>query len=257
MARRKVVFRVAGACLLASACMVPLVGCSSQTEETATQEETQEVEESYLAIGSASDDALTMIFENATDKTISSVAVKDVSSEDDTYTELKIDGDAWESGVKAQVYCEAYESSATTSSGNEVVLNAAYDIQLTYEDGTTNVLNDVTFEEAESVTVLIDEESGLAYLSYEVDSSEATTLEAEKAVKQQEDEEAAAAQAAAEAEAAAAAEAEAAAAAEAEAAAQESSSNSYSYDYSSSGSSGSSAGQSEDSCIDSGDLVLR
>lgn len=158
----------------------------------------------------------------------------------------------------------AVESAATDAANpaNDVILRTLYDVSLTFDDESTAVLHNINLDELEEVTVLLAKE-GIAYITYETDSGKTeSTLETEKALKEAAD---AAAQAQAEAEAAAAAaaaqaqaEAEAAAAA---AASQNSYDYGYSYDTGSSGgytdNSGSYSGsQTEDSCVDSNDLVF-
>lgn len=257
--RKIVVARAASACLVAVLGAAMIGGCSSQ-EATgeAVVEEQQAEEEELLVIGEESEGALTMVFENATGKDVSGVATRQSGSADAAFSENMLGDGAWAAGERARVCCAPFEATGSTSDGGDVALRSAYDIQLTYADGTTSVLHGVTFEEADEVSVAIDAESGLAYLAFDQDGSQATTLEAEKAVKQQEDEAAAAAEAEAAAQEAAAQEAAAASAP-----ADTGYDSGYTYDYSysaggsgSSGGSAGNAGQSEESCL-GGDLVLR
>lgn len=262
--------KVASACLAATMGLFLLGGCSSQeaADEPAAETQQEEQAEELLVIGTEADDALTMVFENATGKDITGIATKQSGAADAAFGDNLLAEGSWAAGDRARVYCAPFEATGSTSDGGDVALKPSYDIQLTYVDGATSVLHGVTFEEADEVSVSLDAESGLAYLVFDQDGTQATTLEAEKAVKQQEDE--AAAAAAAEAEAAAAAEAEAAAAAQAPADTGYTYDYSYDYgysggstgggyDYGYSGGSGSGsggAGQTEDSCM-GGDLVLR
>lgn len=247
--------KVASMTMVLVVSLVTLVGCQASEP---VQEETPAV-----VIGTESADALSMSFVNATGKEITGVAMQQAGSmqEGGFATNLLTDA-TWASDSVALMYAENFSQQGETTSGDSVVLRPSYDIQLTFQDGTAAVLHAVTFEEASEVTVNLDAETTLAYLTYELDGSQASTLEAEKAVQAEEQAAAeAAAQAQAEAEAAAA-EAAAAEQAAQEAASQAAATPDYSYDYSSSGSgdassSGSQAApsQSEDVCVD--DVILR
>lgn len=250
--------------LTVAASLFAFCGCSSSDtqDESASQDVPVVEDEKLLVIGAESDDALTMEFANDTGKDIAGFAVRQSGNADAQYSDNMLSEGVWAAGDAAQVYCEPFDAQGSTSDGAEIALKPAYDIQLTFADQTTAVLHSVTFEEADSVSVLIDAESGLAYLAYDQDGAEASTLEAERAIQQQaEAEAAAAARAQAEAEAQAAAEADAAAAA----AEDPAPTYDYSYDYSyaetssnggSADSGSSNASQSEDSCM-GGQLQLR
>lgn len=244
--------------LFACALAVSLAGCAGQQSEPDPEPE-PEPEASYRVLGTESDDALSMVFTNDTDKEIVSLATKQSDAAAEAYGKDLLAGeDPWAAGEAVKLFCEDYDvDEVALTEGSPITdmeLLPTYDIQMTFADLTTAVLHDVTFQEAEDVQVHIDAASGLAYMTYlELDESETSTLQAELAV-----------QAAAEAEAAAALQAqqEAEAAAAAAAAAQQQStsgsgSRDYSYSSGNSGSgSGSGAGQSQDSCISPDDLVL-
>ena len=246
-----------------------LGGCSAQEEATEDEAAAQQEEETTLIIGDESEDSLTMVFINDTDRDITGFALAQSSDEESAYSENML-SDVWEAGQAATVYADPLDDQTTSSEEDGVALRPAYDIQLTFEDGATAVLHGVTFEEADEVTVAYDEDSALAYLTYDQNGSEASTLETEQAVKQQEEE--AAAQAEAQAQAEAATSAEQQSTTDSSATGSSSGTSGYTYDYSYSSdtgssdsgssasesggdSSGSGAGQSEDVCID--DLVLR
>lgn len=257
-AKKKLKVLVSG--VFACALAFGITGCGGQ-QQTESQPE-PEPEKTYRILGTESDDALSMVFTNDTDKEIVGLATKQSDVEAETYgKDLLASEEPWAAGEEVKLFCEDYDvdevALAEDSPITDMELLPTYDIQMTFADLTTAVLHDVTFHEAEEVQIHLDATSGVAYMTYlELDESETSTLQAELAVK-----------AAAEAEAAAALqaqqEAEAAAAAAAAAAQQQSSSGSGSRDYSySSGNSGSGsgtgsgAGQSQDSCISPDDLVL-
>lgn len=246
--------------MFACALAFGITGCGGQQQSESQPE--PEPEKTYRVLGTESDDALSMVFANDTNKEIVSLVTKQGDTEAETYgTDLLAGEDPWAAGEAVKLFCGNYEVAdvalAEDSPISDIELLPTYDIQMTFSDLTTAVLHDVTFQEAEEVQIHLDAPSGLAYMTYlELDGSETSTLQAEIGV-----------QAAAEAEAAAALqaqqEAEAAAAAAAAEQQQQSTSGSGSRDYSySSGNSGSGsgsgsgAGQSQDSCISPDDLVL-
>lgn len=260
-----------------SACvaMMGLVGCSQpqQAEEPPAVEEQQP---SYdLIIGTESDDVVNLPIKNDTDLTIVGLQFKSVGEAEYSANVMASD-QAWEPGQTADVFfegvslgedgddAEADGSSsdalaAASASGEDLLLSDVYDVEFTAADGSAFVLHQLDLESlagTEDVAVNFDATSGLGYLTYVEDGSQASTLETEQAIA---DEAAALAQAEAEA-AAAAAEAEAAA----QAAAQQSKSTgsgsgskSGGYDSVSSGSgSGSSPSQRQDSCVNPDDLAI-
>lgn len=266
----------------AIACMaIPfaLAGCSSQENSSVSDEPIEEI----VTIGTESENAMAMEFENATGKNIVEVHISAITASADNAGAKEADAtdkeaaattgpdkgllmeDVWADGKVARISYQAEAAAPVQPVGEnadaaDVVLNDMYNVQLVFSDATEVTLHNVSFKESDRVVVHIDEESGLGYLTFKQDDGEASTLEAEKAMKQ------AAEEAKAAAEATAQAEAEAKAAAEAEASAAEAA-NTYSseeyvyeepvYDTSSNGdtgSSGSNASQSEDQCVD--DLVF-
>lgn len=231
--------------------VLPLAGCSQPAEEPVVEESGPAWS---LAIGGDAEPGL--VVSNGTDRAIVGVAVKD-SAAVEYPVNLLVDGTVWESGATALICYPAVAedmvvgdvaagesadaqgeddaAAASESLADELAVRQSYDIQLTAEDGTVYELHQVVADASmDNAMLVLDQESGLAYLTYTVDGAEASTLEAEKAYKAQVDASAAAAEAAA--------------------------AQSYSYDYGggssyddtpSGGSSGSdSVGQSGDTCID-------
>lgn len=246
--------------VLACTLAVSMFGCSGQQSEPQPE---PEPEVTYRVLGVENEDALNMNFVNETGKGIVSLSAKPVSEQTSEYGSDLLKGESqWESGETITLFCDAYDVVEAVESGEsaadaDIELLPSYDLQMTFSDGASIVLHEVTFDEAEEVQVHLDEASGLGYMTYDADGNETSTLQVEIAVKTAEDAAAAAAlQAQQEAEAAAAA-----------AAAQQNSSSgtsrNYSYNSGNGGSasgsgsgSGSGAGQSQGSCIDPDDLVL-
>jgi hypothetical protein len=141
---------------------------------------------------------------------------------------------------------DAAEVAAQASGLSDALLKSAYDIQLTFEDGSQRILHSVVFNTIADASLCIEGE--FAYLTYTADGIETSTLATEQAVK-----------AAAEAAAQAAAEQQAAEEAAAQAAQNPlaNSGGSYGYNYGNSGSSAPATpppAQSSDNCL--GDAVL-
>ena len=123
---------------------------------------------------------------------------------------LKTDDSFAKDEIRTLYYKPSEEAakSTTTESGKE--LPVEYTVQLTFADKSSLELHAFPFDNVKDAEILLQD--GMAYISYEQDGKEVSTLEAEKAVKTQAEEakkasEAAAAEAQAQAEAAAAAEA--------------------------------------------------
>lgn len=231
-----------------------------------------------LVIGQETETTLTLAMTNGTGQAIDGFSFME-SGGLEFPASLMAEGDAWEPDAVAQLFLEAdvqeevvgevasdgeaaegntqnaeaedgNAQDADVAAGDDVVLNHTYDMQFSLADGSVATLHGLVLSdlvEAEDLTLMIDEESGLAYLTYTEDGSEVSTLDAEKQFK--EAQEAAAA--------AAAAEAEAQAQAAAEAAAQAAAAPDYGYaggSYEPAGSG--SVSQGSDSCVSEGDLVL-
>lgn len=123
-----------------------------------------------MTIGTESDDAMAMIFYNSTGKDIDAVSVSESGDDSAEPESLEFDHSSWEYGMKSRIYCDPSD--------------AGYDIELTYEDGETATLHDVTFSESDTVVVSIDEDTGITYMSYNDENEETIyTLDAEKAIE--------------------------------------------------------------------------
>lgn len=216
--------------LIAGALSVSMMtGCSkSKSEDTNKKTETsvsvkkteKKISEEVKTIGEKTDGAFEVKLTNSTGQDITAVTVK-TSNEDAYPASMLKSGDTFARDEIRNLYYKPSEDAAkstATETGKE--LPVEYTVQLTFADKSTLELHAVPFDSLKEATILMQD--GIAYVTYEQDGKEVSTLEAEKAVKTQaEDAKKASETAAAQAkEAEAAAQAEAAAAAEAQAAAE-------------------------------------
>ncbi len=209
--------------LIAGALSVSMMtGCSkSKSEETNKKTETsvsvkkteKKTSEEVKTIGEKTDGAFEVKLTNSTGQDITAVTVK-TSNEDAYPASMLKSGDTFAKDEVRTLYYKPSEDAAkstATETGKE--LPVEYTVHLTLADKSTLELHAFPFDSLKEATILVQD--GIAYVTYEQDGKEVSTLEAEKAIKTQA--ETAAAQAK---EAEAAAQAEAAAAAEAQAAAE-------------------------------------
>ena len=244
-------------------CMIGVAGmtsgCGDKKEETPVVEEK---EPELKTIGKEDKEAFKVEIKNATGKTIKGIAIK--QTDEESYPENMLeDGDVFTDQDSRNLYYKAPEDTtketeentedmaAESEKAQEKELEQGYDIQLTFEDDSTEELHAFPFEDIEKGEICYEDD--VAYLTYTSVASkeELNTKEAELAVKvaEQKAAEEAAAQAAAEQKAA-----EEAAAAAAAQKSRSSSSNSYSSNNSSneSGSSSESSSSASEPSSDAG-----
>lgn len=241
-------------CLVAAVAMSALLlvslllsACAEKVEAQAEEPgQGQPHTPSLQVIGSETATSVKIEVLNATDMSIIDLSIKPVT-EEDYPSSLISRGKSIAKGEAFFLFFEPSDlPSATTRMNDEVVENIVlrplYDVALVFDDNTTYVLHGLSLEKLAKFDIYLSSE-GFAYIIYEDENGKkVSTLETEKALKEQEE------AARAEAEAAAAAEA-ARLAAEAEAEEANSGySYNYSYSYSSSGG-GSSGTQSEEQCL--------
>lgn len=196
---------------------------------------------------------------NSTAKNIIGISVK--SSDEAEYpANMLKEADVFED-KESRLLCYTAPKAAeapTDAKATDKVLEPAYDIQLTFEDGTTAVLHSFPFGDVEEGEICMEDVAYLKYTSV-ASKEKVDTKGAEQAVKAQAEAEAAAkaaaeAQAAAEAAAAEQAAAEAAAAeqAAAEAAAQQTYTEEYYYEEPSYDAGYDNGAAGGDACLDGG-----
>lgn len=196
---------------------------SASAASAASSSSAGEAVASDLAIGEKTTGAESIVLANETGSAISGLAIAPAGSDAEPVA-LMAGGQRWADGEVADVYFEPQGS-------------GSYDIQVTIGDAV-HVLHGFDADLIASAEIRLS--GDVAYVAYEQFGNETSTLDAERAIADEE-------RAAAEAEAAAAAEAEAAAAAEAEAAAAA---------QQPAPAATSAPAQSDDQCIDGG-VVLR
>lgn len=242
------------ACLAAFGLSMAVTGCSK--EEPAKKSEIQEEkkEEKLEVIGVEKDSEFQVKLTNSTAKNITGISVK--SSDEAEYpANMLKEADVFkdkESRLLCYTAPKAAEAPADAKATDKV-LEPAYDIQLTFEDGTTAVLHSFPFGDVEEGEICMEDVAYLKYTSV-VSKEKVDTKGAEQAVKAQAEAEAAA-KAAAEAQAAAeqaAAEAAAAEQAAAEAAAQQTYTEEYYYEEPSYDAGYDNGAAGGDACLDGG-----
>ena len=247
------------ACLAAFGLSMAVTGCSK--EEPAKKSEIQEEkkEEKLEVIGVEKDSEFQVKLTNSTAKNITGVSVK--SSDEAEYpANMLKESDVFED-KESRLLCYTAPKAAEApadAKATDKVLEPAYDIQLTFEDGTTAVLHSFPFGDVEEGEICMEDVVYLKYTSV-ASKEKVDTKGAEQAVKAQAEAEAAAkaaaeAQAAAEAAAAEQAAAEAAAAeqAAAEAAAQQTYTEEYYYEEPSYDAGYDNGAAGGDACLDGG-----
>lgn len=210
--------------LAATLAVSMIAGCGQkndtkkETKVTAEKKEKKEKKVEYKTIGTKAEGAYEVQLTNATGQDITAVTLK--SSSEENYPDTMLaEGDSFKNEEIRNLYYKPSEEAAQsteTEDGKE--LPAEYTMKITLADNTELELHAFPFEDMKKGEIKVQD--GLAYLTYTKDDSEVSTLEAEKAVKEQKEAEAAA-KAQAEAEAAAKAQAEADAAAKAQAEAEQ------------------------------------
>lgn len=207
-----------------------LSGCGSggsEPDSTAAEtsaEETTAAEEEVKTIGTAdeTDGTYKVRLLNNTGSDISGVSIK-LIDETEFPENMMEENDVFTAGEERDLYYRPETDEAETAAdesaqseasqdGSEALLDPGYDIQLTFADGRSFILNAFPFEDIEEGELCLEDD--VAFITYTSTSTnqEISTKEAQLAIKA-----AAESQAAAEAEAAAQAESEAQAAAESEA----------------------------------------
>ena len=189
------------------------------TKVSSEKKEKKEKKPEYKTIGTKEDEAYEVQLTNSTGQDITFVSFK--SSSEENYPDTMLDeGDSFKNEETRNVYYKpSEEAAASTETEDGKELPAEYTMKITLADNTELELHAFPFDDMKNGEIKVQD--GIAYLTYEKDGSEVSTLESEKAVKEQKEaEEKAKAEAAAQAEAEAAAAAKAQAEAEAAAQAQ-------------------------------------
>ena len=186
--------------------VVALAGCSTQAEES-TPAPTPEPEEAYgIAIGTEDAGTDTILMTNDTGQAITAVAARtvdaavapDAAAEATAFQAMPFSGEAWEPGQLAALFVgdpakeaavdEVAEATAAENADVaegepvDVAVAQSMDLQLTLADGTIYVLHDVdpaALAKVGTVTLGLDADANVAYLTYVEDGAQVSTLAAE------------------------------------------------------------------------------
>lgn len=199
-----------------------LGGCKGKNADSSASIEENQKEENLKNIGNEADgeNIYKVVLENKTGKDIVGFSIKDSSMTEFPANMLE-ENDVFENDEKRNLFydatsaIEAVENQATEEDSSEKALTPQMDIQLTFGDQTSLVLNAFPFGDVEEAQICLEDE--VAFIQYDSLASEEMVSTKEAELKIKAEAEAAAAQAQAEAEAAAAAQAQAEAEAAAEA----------------------------------------
>ena len=176
-----------------------MIGCGKKEETEATESTIAETEtetetperETYKAIGTEkeSDTVYCVKLKNSTGKNISGVSVKTTDEAEFPENMLK-DDDVYVKGEERNLYYEVAENEKETESvveeaseeKGEKLLTPGYDVQITFDDGTSKILHGFPFDDIKEGEICLEGE--VAFLKYKNVSAgaEVSTKEAELAV---------------------------------------------------------------------------
>ncbi|MEY8258463.1 hypothetical protein AAK706_12105 [Erysipelotrichaceae bacterium 66-17] len=167
-------------CLSAILCLSSvMIGCSQQEEPKTEVKEPVEEEKKYdLTIGKQSDDALEVVLKNETGLTIKNLQITGNIKEDDNYSDnLLAKDEELKEGETAQWFYVPEDSE-----------NKTFDIKIGFDDDSSVILHDFSFENIDSEAVL-HVDNGIGYITYtDKDKQEVSTLDAEKEASQTKEE---------------------------------------------------------------------
>lgn len=184
---------------------ISMIGCGKKEETEATESTMAETEtetpetETYKAIGTEkeSDTVYCVKLKNNTGKDISGVSVKTTEETEFPKNMLK-DGDVYVKGEERNLYYEVAEEEKETETdgeekteaSEEKLLTLGYDVQITFDDGTSKVLHGFPFDDIKEGEICLEDE--VIFLKYKnvsagsavsTKEAELTVLEAEKAAE--------------------------------------------------------------------------
>ena len=172
------------------------------TKVSSEKKEKKEKKPEYKTIGTKEDGAYEVQLTNSTGQDITFVSFK--SSSEENYPDTMLDeGDSFKNEETRNVYYKpSEEAAASTETEDGKELPAEYTMKITLADNTELELHAFPFDDMKNGEIKVQD--GIAYLTYEKDGSEVSTLESEKSFKEQKEaEEKAKAEAAAQAQKAA------------------------------------------------------
>lgn len=153
------------------------------TKVSSEKKEKKEKKPEYKTIGTKEDEAYEVQLTNSTGQDITFVSFK--SSSEENYPDTMLDeGDSFKNEETRNVYYKpSEEAAASTETEDGKELPAEYTMKITLADNTELELHAFPFDDMKNGEIKVQD--GIAYLTYEKDGSEVSTLESEKAVKEQ------------------------------------------------------------------------
>lgn len=169
-----------------------------ETEETEAEDKdtTAKKKENLKTVGEKKDGCIAFKLRNATSKKIIGLAIKTADETEFPENMMEAD-DVFELKEKKRVYFSKENSEAETAEETSEDTAPTYDMQLTFEDGTTADVHGIVLEDLGTLT--LREKDGIIYGTYKLKSTKEkkSTYDTEKAIADQAAADAAAAQAAA------------------------------------------------------------
>lgn len=195
---------------------------SADSDDTKEEKTTAKKKEDLKTVGEKTDGCIAFKLRNGTGKKITGLAIKTADETEFPANMMEAD-DVFELKEKKRVYFSKENSEAETAEETSEDTAPTYDMQLTFEDGTTADVHGIVLEDLGTLT--LREKDGIIYGTYKLKSTKEkkSTYDTEKAIADQAAADAAAAQAAAD---------QAAAAQQTESYDYSYDNNDYSYDYS-------------------------
>ena len=196
------------AILVLTVMMIPATGCGqgsdsssadSQVQSSSTEELSAEPDEKtppVRTLGTKAEEAYSVLLTNETGQDVTSMKIG-TSESMDSADDLLEGEEAFADEEQVQVFYAPEDVEEQESEG-EKELTPEYEVEIALADGSEHTLHAFPFDDISEGAIKIQEEEGIAYLSYTSVSSdeEVETLDAEKAIIDQEKEAAAKAAAA-------------------------------------------------------------
>ena len=195
---------------------------SADSDDTKEEKTAAKKKEDLKTVGEKTEGCIAFKLRNGTGKKITGLAIKTADETEFPENMMEAD-DVFELKEKKRVYFSKENSEAETAEETSEDTAPTYEMQLTFEDGTTADVHGIVLEDLGTLT--LREKDGIIYGTYKLKSTKEkkSTYDTEKAIADQAAADAAAAQAAAD---------QAAAAQQTESYDYSYDNNDYSYDYS-------------------------
>jgi len=157
-----------------------------ETEETEAEDKdtTAKKKENLKTVGEKKDGCIAFKLRNATSKKIIGLAIKTADETEFPANMMEAD-DVFELKEKKRVYFSKENSEAETAEETSEDTAPTYDMQLTFEDGTTADVHGIVLEDLGTLT--LREKDGIIYGTYKLKSTKEkkSTYDTEKAIADQ------------------------------------------------------------------------